>query len=305
VRTYRRSGARIAVGRSITIAEDEDVTNAVVAIGGNVRVDGRVGSDVVAIGGNVALGPTSEVRGDITVIGGSVERAPGARLLGEINDAVVGDWRSWSWPRIRGPRTEFGGWLTLGGAWMRLVLLAIVVALIALVASRPVLRVGETAMAEPWRAALVGFGAQVLFLPLLIIGSVALAVTIIGIPFLMVLVPLAVAAAFVVTLLGFAGMSVRIGGWISGRAGGGEPSIAMAAIIGAAIVLLPTLVARAVGVAPGPFGFVSFSLLIAGVLVEYAVWTVGLGAVLMTGFGRWSTVPPPVPPASPVPAGGA
>jgi hypothetical protein len=38
-----------------------------------------------------------------------------------------------------------------------------------------------------------------------------------------------------------------------------------------------------------------------GVVVEFVVWTIGLGATLMTGFGRWSTVPPAVPPPPPSP----
>lgn len=293
-RTYRRTGTRLALARSVTIEADEEVADAVVVIAGNARINGRVRGDVVVAGGTVSLGPESEVRGDITVVGGGVERAPGARVLGSINDAVVGtSWQGW---RFRGPRLEYGGWLALAGTLFRLVLLVLVALFIVLVARRPVLRVGETAAAVPARAALVGFGAQVLFVPVMIIGAVALAITIIGIPFLLVLVPLAIVAAFVVTLLGFAGMACRLGRWVAGERHGDGGSLLWATLIGAGLVLLPTLVARVFGVLPGPFGAVGVGLLIAGFVVEYVVWTIGLGSVLMTGFGRWSTVPPPVPP---------
>jgi hypothetical protein len=35
-------------------------------------------------------------------------------------------------------------------------------------------------------------------------------------------------------------------------------------------------------------------VLITGVAAEFLVWTIGLGATLMTGFGRWNVAPPPI-----------
>ena len=70
-RTYRRTGVRLAFGKSVTVAEDEEVTDGVVALGGHIRIAGRVRDEVVAIGGDVELLPTADVRGDITAIGGA------------------------------------------------------------------------------------------------------------------------------------------------------------------------------------------------------------------------------------------
>ena len=56
------------------------------------------------------------------------------------------------------------------------------------------------------------------------------------------------------------------------------------------------MLSRMIGVAPEPLRFAAFGLLMAGVALEFVIWTMGLGAAMMTGFGRWSTVPPPVPP---------
>jgi hypothetical protein len=44
-----------------------------------------------------------------------------------------------------------------------------------------------------------------------------------------------------------------------------------------------------------------------GLTVEFIAWTIGLGAAIITGLGRWYTVPPPItaPPdrtAAPQPA---
>jgi hypothetical protein len=52
-------------------------------------------------------------------------------------------------------------------------------------------------------------------------------------------------------------------------------------------------------VAPDPLHAGAFGLLVIGTVIEYAVWTVGLGAAIMTGLGQWATQPPPVPPATP------
>src|SRR3712207_5302117 len=85
-RVYRTIENRIAIGRSITVAADEEVTDAVVVIGGSVRVDGRVRHDLVVVGGNADLGPQAVVRGDVVVVGGRLTRAPGSQLRGSVSD---------------------------------------------------------------------------------------------------------------------------------------------------------------------------------------------------------------------------
>ncbi|MDP1570878.1 MAG: hypothetical protein Q8L86_12845, partial [Vicinamibacterales bacterium] len=298
---YRRTGARIGIGRSITIAEDEEVSEGVFVIGGRLHVAGRVRNDIVVVGGRVELAPTADVLGDITVIGGSVDRAAGARLSGRINDAEIGTWRGDRWRGVWWPRLEFGGWISFAGTLLRIVLLGLAVALIALVARRPVIRVGEAAAAAPLRAALVGLGAQVLFVPILILGSIALAVTLIGIPLVAVLVPLAVVAAIVTMLLGFTGIAARVGAFVAARFNGEGGGLVLAAWLGLGLIVLPAVLARTIDVLPGPFHLVAFSLLVGGAIVEYVAWTIGLGAALMTGLGRPPVVPPPVPPPIPSP----
>jgi hypothetical protein len=49
-------------------------------------------------------------------------------------------------------------------------------------------------------------------------------------------------------------------------------------------------------VGPDALRAVTVTLLVVGTIVEYVVWTVGLGAAVMTGLGRWAVVPPPPPP---------
>jgi hypothetical protein len=300
-RTYRRSGARIAVLKSVTVAEDEDVVDGVVAIGGRVRIAGRVRDEVVAIGGDVELLPTADVRGDITAIGGEVTIAPGAQHAGAVDRVALGAWSAWGWPAVGWSWIDMSGaarWLTLAGTMTRVALLALAMAIVLLVARGRVGRIAAAAAASPLRAGLIGFALQVLFVPALAIISVGLAITIIGIPFVAVVVPLAVATMFLAMLLGFTSLAHALGGWAADRLGWDQPQAVWMAVLGLALIVLPTLLSRLVGVAPDALRAVALGLLAVGTLVEYIAWTIGLGAAAMTGLGRWSTTPPPLPPAS-------
>jgi hypothetical protein len=300
-RVYRTTGSRIALGRSIQIARDEEVNDAVVVIGGSLRVDGRVRDGIVVVGGNVDLGPEADVRGDVVLVGGRLSRADGAQLRGSVSDVSFGEWGTWSVGGFYLPTVDFGDfgrWLGLLGAVFRVSLLAILMALMLIVARAPVARVGRAAAAEPGRAFLLGLAAEILFLPALIIASIGLIVTIIGIPLVVVLVPVAFLAVFAALILGFTGIACRLGEWVEDRLGWRGNSAFLATAIGLLLVIGPTFVSRMIGIAPGPIQLGAWALLVTGVLIEFIVWTVGLGATLMTGFGRWSTAPPPVPPVS-------
>ena len=64
--------------------------------------------------------------------------------------------------------------------------------------------------------------------------------------------------------------------------------------MGMLLIIAPTILARVLGVAPEPARVAAFGVLVVGVGLEFVIWTIGLGATLMTGFGRWNTSPPPI-----------
>jgi hypothetical protein len=300
---YRTIQSRIAIGRSITVARDEEVTDAVVVIGGNAHVEGRVRDGLVVVGGSAELGPAADVGGDVVVVGGRLNRAPGARLHGTVSDISIGEWAPWQFGNWYIPAFDFGDfgrWIALFGALFRVSFLAMIMAVLLLVARAPVARVGHAAAAAPGRAFLAGLAAEILFVPALIAACIALAITIIGIPLVVVLVPVAILTAAVAMALGFTALATRVGEWLEDRLGWRGHNAFLAAAVGLIIIVGPTLLARILGVAPG-IGIAGFFLLMTGVVVEFVVWTIGLGATLMTGFGRWSTVPPAVPPPPPSP----
>lgn len=302
-RVYRTTESRIAIGRSITIASDEEVTDAVVVIGGSVRVDGRVRNNLVVVGGSADLGPQAEVRGDVVVVGGSLNRAPGARLLGSVNNIMIGRWAplqigDWYIPAV--DVGEVGRWLSLFGAMFRVSLLAILMAMVLLVARAPVARIANAAAAAPARAFFAGLVAEIFFVPVLIVACITLIVTIIGIPLAVVLIPVAILTGAAAMVFGFTALATRVGEWLEDRLGWRGHNAFLAAALGLIVIVGPTLLATMLDVTPG-VGVAGFFLLMIGAVVEFFVWTMGLGATLLTGFGRWSTVPPPVPPPSALP----
>lgn len=298
---YRTTGTRIAIGRSLHVPVDEEIDDAVVVVGGSARIDGRVRNGVVVVGGHLDLGARADVRGETVVVGGRITRAPGAQVRGQVTHISIADWRHWTLGGLSLPVLafgDFGGWLTLFGTVFRVSLLAVLMALVILVARAPVARIGRAAAAAPAKAFALGVIAEVLFVPALIVACVSLIITIVGIPLLLVVVPVALGGAFVALLLGFTALACQLGQWIEDRLGWRGHSALLATGLGLLLVVGPTMLARAIGVAPDALRFTALALLAVGVTVEFVIWTMGLGATLMTGFGRWSTAPPPAPPVT-------
>lgn len=300
--SVNRQGDIVRIGDSVTVAENEQVDGDVVAIGGSAEILGAVEGDVVVVGGSLDLGPKSRVKGDVNVVGGSVDRAPGAFIGGKINDVRIGNIGPWrrggdrdgdgasSKPsRTMSARWGVGG---LVGTLVRGSLLLLGALLVMALGGRFVSTVAERTGSDPLRSGLIGLLAEVLFVPLLVITVVVLAISIIGIP-LLLLVPFAIVLALVLMLIGFTGVAYQVGRWVAPRVGVSSDSQYMAVAVGVTAVLALTVVARLAGLAGGFVfgGFVSGLLTAVGYLLEYLAWTVGLGAVLLAwrrGRHQWS-----------------
>lgn len=299
---YRITGTRLAIAQNVRIERDEEVTDAAVVIGGDLTIDGRVRDGVVVVGGNLHLTSTADVRGDIVLVGGTITRDPGAQHTGGTNYVSFGQW--WSrefgwWPTVR--FGEFGRWLTLAGTLARVSVLGVLMMALLIAARAPVARVGRAATSEPLRAFIIGLAAEIFFIPLLIAASIGLAITIIGIPFVAVLVPISIVLLVFAFVLGFTAIACRLGEWIEDRLGWQPGNAFVATAIGFLLLLGPTLLARFVNVTTTAAWPLTFLLVAFGLTVEFFAWTTGLGAAIVTGLGRWYTVPPPltVKPAEP------
>ena len=300
----RKSGAKVNVFGSLEVDEDERVTDAVVAIGGDVDVRGHVDDDVVAVLGNVRLGPRAVVRGSVTSVGGRITQERGAEVRGEVNEVRLGGgpwhyagghWQPWF------GREMFSGWFSLLATLLRIGLVMLLALIVAVVASGPTERISRRVAADPWVSGFVGLLAQVLFVPVLVLTVVFLAISIVGIP-LLFLVPFALVALLFGVLMGFTGVARRVGEWAVGPYKG--PLIAT--MVGVAVITAGAIVTRIVWLIPGPIAPLAFTLWMIALFLEYVAWTVGLGALLLTRFGTrgpsappLDVVPPPVPPPLP------
>jgi hypothetical protein len=155
-------------------------------------------------------------------------------------------------------------------------------------------RVAERAATDPLRAGLVGFAAQIMFVPILILTVVVLAISIVGIP-LLALIPFAILLAIIGLILGFSGVAFHVGRMLNERFGWTGRGEYVTVLLGVVAIAALTVLARSVALVTG--AFLGWPLLVVGLLVEYAAWTLGLGAAILVIPRRWRTppVPPPIP----------
>jgi hypothetical protein len=305
----RRVGDRVRVFGNVTVARDEDVRGQAVAVLGSVRVDGHVSDQVVAVMGSVDLGPDARVGGDVIAVGGRVRQADGAEIRGSVTEVAlfapgVLDGRGVPWWIAPGLLHPFTGAARLVGTLFRLVVLGLLASIIVLVARQPVERIGRRVSSEPMKMAAIGLLAQLLLFPALFFTSVILAISIIGIP-LLLLIPVALLAVLIVLIGGFTGAAQAVGGWVAARAGLNAEQPFIRAWLGVLILLAPLLMARLFGLVGGPFSVLPLILAALAITAEYVVWTTGFGAALATAYDGWhrrtpaaSVVVPALPPDS-------
>ena len=298
-RTRRREDI-VRIGGSVSIDSDEFVRGDVVVIGGSANIDGEVNGEVVVVGGSARLGPKADVRGDLTVVGGGLARDPGAITRGAINEVGFGGipWRggwgrhdSWDWMDGIYPVAR------LTGTLVRITLLILLTTLVLFVAKTPVEQIADRVAADPVKSWFVGFLAEMLFIPVLIMAAVVLAISIIGIP-LLLLVPVAIVALLVVMLVGFTAVAYHLGRLLQDKVDVLRSRPYAATFAGILLIVSPVLLARLVGLT-GDLGFVVWPIAAVGFLLEYSVWTAGLGAAALVRFNR-PAQPPAIVTSTPV-----
>jgi len=70
------------------------------------------------------------------------------------------------------------------------------------------------------------------------------------------------------------------------QAGSGMSGLLVSLVVGLAVVFALTVIAKFLGLVGVPVSTVLGVVLAIGFLVEYVAWTVGLGGVLLSRFGR-------------------
>ena len=320
-----RSGSRVSITQNVVVEEGEvaseavavagsvrvdgEVRGDVVAVGGSATINGRVGGEVTAVGGSVRLGPNAEVMHNVTSVGGRVDRAEGAEVHGEVNEVSlwsVGDRRRWhrGWDfdpdYDRGDDSGFGEFL---GSIVWIVFLSLIGAVALLLARGPIERIERQVATDAWRSAAVGFLVQLLILPITLVVSIVLLVSVIGWP-LFLLYPFIALGLLIAAFLGFVGVALRLGRWVEGRGGRAFVNPYFAVFGGVVLIQLAWTVGRLLGIIDGFLGPIAGFTMLVGFLAQYLAWTTGLGAALLAWSqsrreGRW--VAPPPPPLAPEP----
>jgi cytoskeletal protein CcmA (bactofilin family) len=234
---------------------------------GDVKIEGPVEGDVRAEFGDVYV--NAPVKGDIHVGWGEVDLGPDADISGNLEcegceitgnrGAVKGDMMARGmaidFDDSHGPSIiGFFGWLFAALAFAACAVLA------AVVAPRPLASAARRAEESPGRSFVYGL----ISLPAFFVLCVALAVTIIGIPLLVLLVPAYLALLFFGALVAafFIGTRVLM---VTGRYRVGN---ALAAVVGAMILAATTFIP------------------VLGDLLLYALSLFGAGAIILALFSR-------------------
>lgn len=150
--------------------------------------------------------------------------------------------------------------------------------------------VADTARKETLRAGLVGLAATFLVLPGYILGIVALAISIVGIPLLLAWVPLFWVAVGIAALFGYLAVGHGIGEALAERRFyGGEwakrANSYYYVLTGLAALFALFLASHAVQMAGPWLGFIQGLLMFLAVAMTWAAFTIGFGAVLLTRAG--------------------
>jgi hypothetical protein len=329
----RHRDSQVSVGNSLTVEADEVANEALVfggplyvygkvagdavAVGGSVTVSGEVTGDVAAVGGDLTLEAGAEVLGDVVSVGGAVDIDDEAKVRGQIIEVPFGpNLKFGAWPAaIFGGRHRWGGdhdlvdlspWSVASNfMWeaFKLIVLGLFACLVMLVARDPLQRVKRKAVAEPWKSGLVGLLVQILFAPLLVLVTLILIISIIGIP-LVLLVPFFILALLLVAFLGYSGVALAIGEFLRSRFGWKLSNPYSVLLLGVLTIQIWSVIGDLLDFGWGPLWFFAVMFGVVGVLVKYVAWTVGLGAAVLSRFGTsdsWSRSAPASYPQAPAP----
>ncbi len=306
----------LRVGQNVRVGEGEVVPATLVVVDGNLTIAGTVQGHVVTLGGTIDLEEggrvdgdlrwrNGELQGDRGVVAGTIAEVedPRARFEAELREelrrelpreAATREATSSPWERMtvaRPVRNLVSGFLGLLQTVVTFAVLLLLGGAILYLFPRNLKVIGDTVRNEPGRSALVGIAGFVLFFPVWIVGMVALAISIIGIPLLLGWIPFFPVAIALSCVLGFLAIAFAAGESLSERGLRGlewvdEANALHQMALGIGVFLIAFAGASVVQMAGPWLGFLRGLLLFAGVLGVLAAVTIGFGAVLLSRAGR-------------------
>jgi hypothetical protein len=308
----------IRIGEDVEIGAGEEVSRSLIVVDGDLDLRGTVLGDVVVTNGTVRLRDGARVTGDLRVADGHVE-AMGGEVEGSILDLDTGDLVNIDQADLEDLREELerdirrdleatmdrrghsrgilGGIFgnvgrAIAGLFENLLTLLVLVVLGVLIVhfGKDKLEVvASTARRAPAQSAMVGLAGGFLLIPVWILGIVALAISIIGIPVLLAWVPLFPIAVSIAALLGFVAVARNVGEWVADQEYKGLEWIRgsntfYVVVAGLTALMIPAIAASAIRILG--LGFLHGLLTFAASAVTFSALAIGFGAVLLTRGGR-------------------
>ncbi len=253
------SNGEFKLGGDIHITENQTKNGDIVAIGGNVTIDGTVNGDVVAIGGNVTL--RGRVNGDVVIVGGELTMSEEAAITGEKIEIGTG---SLSLSDLSGiTNINFTFYNRTAWSITALVVNILLSLLVVVIMPKSIENMADYLPQKGGKVALVGL-LTVLAFPVLLIISLLAILILIGI----MLTPLLILLYVVMAFLGSVAVSVFIGKRLSKLIDRESLNLPIKMIIGLVVLW---------GAKQVPFigGWISFAMIF-----------VTLGLVVASRFGK-------------------
>lgn len=91
--SFRKNRDLISYWEAIVVDEDKFVRGSVVALSGEVDINGEVNGDVVAVFGDIRIGGDAVIRGDVIAVNGSIKLDPESSVYGLVSSSK-GDYSS-------------------------------------------------------------------------------------------------------------------------------------------------------------------------------------------------------------------
>jgi len=311
------SDIRLHIDEDVEVAAGETVQGSLVVIQGDARIEGTVDGDVVVVDGTLELLDGGRILGDVRLADAELERDGGEvegsvvelgaddlNVEADVRERLRDELRTEIRNEIRSAtRTEDSGasffnpfgrvFRGIGGLIENLVFIFIAglagMGVLAF-APRNLEVVAETARRAPGRSAMVGLAGTFLLVPVWVLGAVALAVSIVGIPVMIAWLPLFPLAALAAAILGYLATARNVGEWMADSdlrfTDWIRKSNPLTTLVGGVAGLsVFFMAANVLGILPF-FGFFKGLLTFVGVMVSLVAVQIGFGAVLLTRAGR-------------------
>lgn len=300
----------VLVGQDHVVRAGTQADGGILLVDGELGVRGRVHGDVIVVDGSLVLASGGLIEGDVRLVDSRLESREGG-VAGDVAD-ITENMRREELQDAERIRAELRRQLSAaadpqgGGRFVRevrqaskstfdslitFVLVGLLVWLATALARGRVDVVVRTISHQPARSALVGLAGAFAAAPAYLVGIAVLVVTMLGIPLLILWVPLFPLVVLAAALVGLAGVCDHLGRWVLrrgyrwlNRGDPDQPSHTYARLLGLGALFIPWVAGSWLQVVPLT-GWVGSLLQAAGTMGFLLAAATGFGAVIMTRGG--------------------